>query len=286
MPVMAVYKIREENRMDKNQKKDAVPLRDYIDNLADEINREKGEPAVKPWTQRGVMLPQDKMIIQSTVDHQYAASRIFVTGVAHEDYLGELGVKHLININEVYYKAGDEPLFVETKNDTICMTRFDPKSVWTYFHPDTLAMLLNDEAERLGVEFDPWNMDHFDFYQSLIAQIQAKAGGPAIPIPKEVSLESFYQSVYLSCLLLFGKPGYMNVPIAEHFADVKAADFLRTAVLYRLNTIIENKHDRLFRQYEKIKALTNPEIEFIVDIYESEKDKLVEVVKTGKEGKK
>lgn len=271
--------------MDKKKKNDAVDLRDYINDIANEIASEQKEPTVKPWTWRGAMLPQDKLIIQSTVEHQYAASRIFVTGEAHEDYLGELGVKHLININDVYYKAGDEPLFVETKRDTVCMTRFDPTFVWACFHPDTLVMLLNDEAQRLGVEFDPWNMDNFDFYQSLIAQIQTKAGGPAISVPQEASLESFYQSVYLSCILLFGKPGYMNVPVAEHFAEPKAAAFLKNAGLYRLNSVMENKYDRLAEQYGEIKTLTNPEMAFVVDIYENEKDALVEIVKAGKGAK-
>jgi hypothetical protein len=266
-------------------------VNEIIDNITEEIVEEQtnGQEAAvqRQWTRHGIMLPVDKAIIQSTVEHNYAASRIFITGECHEDYLGELGAKHLTSINDVYYEhgAGAEPLFVETKHDTIRMTRFDPKFVWGCIHADTLGMLLQDEIDRLGVNMDPWKMDHFDFYQSMIAQIQGRAGVPVLSIPQDTSLESFYQSVYLSCLLLFNKPGYMNVPVAEHFAQPVAADFVSTVTLCKLNTVANNTLDRLTEQYSAIKALTNHELMFIINIYEHERTGLIEWFKATKKEK-
>jgi hypothetical protein len=123
--------------------------------IIDEIAGEQGQ---KPWAWRGAMKKADELIIRATADKNRAAARIFVTGEVSETCLGERAVEHLLSINEVYYENGavEEPLFTETRDDTIRMTRFDPDFVWRCFHPDILTELFKKEIARLGVEMDPW----------------------------------------------------------------------------------------------------------------------------------
>jgi hypothetical protein len=224
----------------------------------------------KPWTKRGEMLPGDKGVIQATVEKNRLAARIFVTGEASEDYLGDLAVRHLLSINDVYYEngAGAEPLFINTRNSTVRMTRFDPEVIWRSFHPDILVGLVQDEIDRLGVDMDPWKMDYFDFYQNMVAAIKEKSGDAVAFVKKGSGIDIFYHSVYLSCLLLFGKPGYMDVPVAGHFAQKEAAGFIRNAEVYRLNETAREKLVVLRKDYGNIRSLTNPEMQFIVSLME------------------
>jgi hypothetical protein len=223
----------------------------------------------KPWTARGAMLDADKSVSRGLVDKNRVAARIFVTGEAAEGYIGDAAVRLLVNVNEVYYasNAGAEPLFVQTRNDTVRMARFDPEFIWRCFHPDMLAGLVQDEADRLGVEMDPWKMDYFDFYQNMTAAMKAAYGEHVILMKARSGLDDFYHGVYLACLLLFGKPGYMDVPVAEHFARQEAADFLRTAVFLQLNEAEKKKIQKLRKEYGGIRSLTNQEMHFVVDLY-------------------
>ena len=112
----------------------------------------------RAWTARGEpMTEADKAVIQGVVDKNKTAARIFVTGEVAEEYIGEAAVRLLININDVLYQneASSEPLFVQTRADTVRMARFDPAFVWRCFHPETLVDLAGCEAGRLGVEMDP-----------------------------------------------------------------------------------------------------------------------------------
>jgi hypothetical protein len=135
-----------------------------------------------------------------------------------------------------YYKnkAGCKPLFINTRGSTVRMARFDPQFVWQCFHPDILVGLVQDEIDRLGVDMDLWKIEYFDFYQNMAAAIKAAYGEDVILIKARSNIDDFYHGVYLACLLLFGKPGYMDVPVAGHFSRKKAAVFLRTAVFLRL----------------------------------------------------
>jgi hypothetical protein len=254
---------------------DSVDTSD-IDGLIDpeDIPGSKGkeEPAAlpEPWTKRGEILPDDKGIIQGTAGKNLLAARIFVTGEVSEDYVGSIAVRHLLSINDVYYEngAGAEPLFVQTRNGTIRMARFDPAFVWRCLRPDTLVKLVQDEAGRLGVDMDPWKMDYFDFYQNMIAAMKAVHGEYVAAVRKEDSIDSFYHSVYLSCLLLFGKPGYMDVPVAGHFAQKEAADFVRHAEIFQLDGAGREKLEALRKEYGSIRSLTNPEMQFVVGLIE------------------
>jgi hypothetical protein len=224
----------------------------------------------KPWTKRGEMISADKAVIQGLVDKNKAASRIFVTGEVAEGYIGDAATRLLLNINDVYYnnKAGWEPLFINTRNSTVRMTRFDPEVVWRCFHPDILVGLVQDEITRLGVDMDPWKMDYFDFYQNMAAAMKTAYSENTILIKAKSGVDDFYHGVYLACLLLFGKPGYMDVPVAGHFAQQEAVEFLRTAVFLQLNEAEKKKLEMLRKEYGAIQALTNPEMHFIVDLYE------------------
>lgn len=224
----------------------------------------------EPWTKRGKMLRDDELIIRGTIDKNRLAARIFVTGEVLEDYIGEFAASYLVSINEVYYEnhAGYEPLFIETRENTIRMTRFDPMFVWRCFHPDILIDLVQEEVNRLGVNMDPWKMEYYDFYQNMITAIKETAHGEAVAMVKGNSLDDFYHGIYLSCLLLFGKPGYMDVSVVEHYAQKEAADFLRSAEVYHLNDIAQAKLETLRKDYGSIKHLTNPEMHFVIDLYE------------------
>jgi hypothetical protein len=224
----------------------------------------------KAWTARGEMISADKAVIQGLVDKNHAAARIFVTGEVDEAYIGGYAARLLVNVNDVYYKnnAGAEPLFISTRNNTVRMARFDPEVVWRCFHPDILVELVQDEIGRLGVDMDPWKMDYFDFYQNMTAAIKEKSGDAVAMVQRRDDTDSYYHGVYLSCLLLFGKPGYMDVPAAEHFAPKEAADFIRNAEVYRLNEAAREKLEGLRKDYGNIRSLTNPEMHFVVDIYE------------------
>jgi hypothetical protein len=176
----------------------------------------------------------------------------------------------LVNVNDVYYKnkAATAPLFIQTRQDTVRMTRFDPEFVWRCFSPSTLVKLVESEAYRLGVEMDPWKMDYFDFYQSMIASLKLKTGDAVAIVNLGSSMDDFYNAVYLSCLLLFGKPGYMDVPVAEHFAQTSAAGYLRDATVFKLNDAAQKKLTDLRQEYGELEALTNPEMSFVLDLYE------------------
>jgi hypothetical protein len=232
--------------------------------------REELEALPEPWTKRGEMISADKPVIQGLVDKNRVASRIFVTGEVAEGYIGDAATRLLLNINDAYYKdkAGHEPLFINTRNGTVRMTRFDPEVVWRCFHPDILVGLVQDEIARLGVDMDPWKMDYFDFYQNMVAAIKAAHGEAVAVVKREDSIDDFYQGVYLSCLLLFGKPGYMDVPVAEHFAQKEAVDFLRGAGIFKLNETERQRLEGLREEYGNIQALTNPEMHFVVDLFQ------------------
>jgi hypothetical protein len=224
----------------------------------------------RAWTARGKMTEADKDVVQALVEKNKAAARIFVTGEVSSDYIGEAATRLLVSINDTLYKngAGQEPLFTETRTDTIRMTRFDPEVVWGWFSPDTLVKLVEEEILRLGVIMDARAMDHFDFYESMVAAIKEERGEDWLPAVIEGSgIDTYYNAVYLSSLLLFGKPGYMDVPVAEHFAYQPNADFLISTEWNGLNEVQKKEAEKLRKEYGDIKALTNHELKFIVDLY-------------------
>jgi len=226
----------------------------------------------RAWTARGAtMQEEDQSVIAAIAVKNKVAARIFVTGEVHESYVGDAAVRLLVNINDTLYTNGvaKEPLFIETRQDTVRMTRFDPNFVWRCFDPDTLTALVKDEADRLSVKMDPWAMEHFDFYESMVSAILAEKNGLVVPkIKSGADLDWFYNSVYLSCLLLFRKPGYMDIPVAQHFADPVAAEHLKWVEYRPLRKNEDEQVKKLHEQYKDIQALTNPELNFVVSLFE------------------
>jgi len=152
----------------------------------------------RAWTAHGKMTSEDKQVITALADNDKIASRIFITGEVHEYYIGEAATKTLININDALYTNGLtlEPLFINTINDTVRMTRFAPNFVWRCFHPDILVDLISEEANRLGVKIDAWTMEYFDFYESMIAALKVEKGEFIIPIVQKGGDLNTYYNVY------------------------------------------------------------------------------------------
>jgi hypothetical protein len=253
--------------------KKALRSGDFTDgelSLMPSYTKEELKALPEPWTKRGEMLAADKRVITALAGEDRMAARIFVTGEVEESYIGEAAVRLLINANDVYYSnnAGCEPLFINTREGTVRMARFDPTVVWRWFHPGTLAGLVGDEAARIGVDIDPWKMNYFDFYQNMVAALKALYGEDIIMMKVRSGMNDFYHGIYLACLLLFGKAGYMDVPAAAHFARKEAAEFLRSAVFLQLKGDERKQLEDLRKKYGGIKALTNPEMNFVVDLYE------------------
>jgi hypothetical protein len=220
------------------------------------------------------MLPEDMKVVRALADRSPEAARIFVTGEACKEYLGDAAVDLLLSINDTLYKKKmeGEPLFVDTWDSTIRMLRFEPKKVWGYFHPDMVVNLVQQESDRLNAGVDPWKMDVFDFYEEMIRSIKGKYPY-SIPDTSQYlgDINIYFHSTYLSCLLLFGKPGYLDVPVQTYFAQPDVADWMRN-VLYRELTAPEiGKLVELESRFGKVQALTNPEMNFAINLYERRK---------------
>jgi hypothetical protein len=231
------------------------------------------------WTARGVVTAGDKAVIKRIAGHNPVASRIFLTGEVHEDYIGETASILLTSINDVIDgsmkghdgKYIEEPLFVRTKQETIQMSRFEPEAVWKTFNPDLLQQIQKEEEKRLGIEVQ---LDEFDFYQSLISTFKAEHGGYIFPdVEKYSGLDVFYNIMYLSALLLYGKPGYMAVPVSQHFALPESADFIRAVKFRQLNKAEQKKIAELREKHKVVQGLTNPELKFLLSLYDADAGK-------------
>ncbi|GHT57930.1 hypothetical protein FACS1894109_11150 [Spirochaetia bacterium] len=213
------------------------------------------------WTARGKVLEPDKAVIRGLVEKNPIASRIFVTGEVHENYIGHPAANMLYAINDVL----DEPLFVQTRQETVQMARFEPDVVWRLFHPDILVKLIGEEEERLGVTIE--QLDQDDFYQSLTTSLIRN--GVLFPKAKVYgSPDTFYQIMYLGCLLLYGKPGYMAVPVSQHFALPETVDFLHSCDYRRLIPDESSEALGMYEKYQDIQGLTNQELNLLVKMYD------------------
>jgi len=224
----------------------------------------------KAWTFRDYNVIYDKLLIREFVKQQKKASRIFITGEVSMDYIGDEATRALLDSNALNYDFDPamEPLFIETKN-TVRMLRFDPKMVWREVQPDTFAMLANEEFERLGLDMDANGMDYFDFYESMIDCIKKEKGEFAVPhINSSCNFETINSAVYLTCLLLFGKPGFMGVHAAEHFANPETAINLMTTDFWELTEPAREKLAELKTKYGSLRALTGPEMVFAISLFE------------------
>jgi hypothetical protein len=103
---------------------------------------------------------------------------------------------------------------------------------------------------------------------------KAKHGEYIFPVVEKYSgLDVFYNIMYLSALLLYGKPGYMAVPVSQHFALSENADFIR-AVRFRPLTKAEQKKIAELREKHKVvQGLSNPELNFLLNLYDADAGK-------------
>jgi hypothetical protein len=239
---------------------------------------EKQKTAVsRSWTARGAVSEADKAVIRGMVEHNPVAARIFLTGEVHEDYIGQPAALLLYSINDAIdgsMKGHDgtyieEPLFIQTKAMTVQMARFEPEAVWRCCGMDFIKKLHAEEEKRLDMEI---RLDEPDFYQSLISTVKADCGEYIFPVVKQYgSLDTFYNIMYLAALILYGKPGYMAVPVSQHFALPETAGFLKN-VEYRPLTKAEQKEViELREKHSVVRGLTNPELNFLVGLYDRDK---------------
>jgi hypothetical protein len=230
------------------------------------------------WTARGVVTEADKHAILSIAGMNRVASRIFLTGEVHEGYLGEAAAILLDATNDVidgatkgFEGAGvkiEEPLFIRTRQETIQMARFEPETVWRVIGMDLLQQIQAEEEKRLGVEVQ---LDEFDFYQSLTLTFKAGHGEHIFPVAEKYgSPDVFYNIMYLSALLLYGKPGYMAVPVSQHFALPENAGFIRAVKFRPLTKAEQKKMVELREKHKVVQGLTNPELNFLLSLYDAD----------------
>jgi len=218
----------------------------------------------RQWTKRGTVTEEDKILIAAIVKENPVASRIFLTGEVHEAYIGDIATGILYAANDTV----KEPLFVQTKDSTVQMARFDPEAVWKCFDPKLLDTFLDAEEERLGLP--KVGLDEWDFYASMVASLQMQHGNVSVPFTKKRDLGSFYQVIYLGCLWLYGKGGYMAVPVSHHFALPETAEYMRNDFTIRPLSVAEmNKLENLREQYKNVSGLTNTELNFLLALYEA-----------------
>lgn len=227
------------------------------------------------WTTRGSMGSCDRLLISELMKKGgLLTARIFITGEVHEEYIGEEAVKLLININDTLYTNGakQEPLFVETIQNTIRMTRFDPIFVWQLFKPDNLVICLSDEINRLGINMEPLSLDYFDFYKSMIEYLKTEKGEYSIPfIYNSNDFNQYLNALYLTCLILYDKTGLFDISVHTHFSNPINAEYLRNFEYREITNFEHSEVLRLRKEYSHIKSLTNPEINFAINLLDKSK---------------
>jgi hypothetical protein len=216
------------------------------------------------WTKRGVITEEDKKVITSIVGLNKVASRIFITGEVYEGIFNETPGTVLIGAND----ALKEPLFVMTKEKTVQMTRFDPEVVWKLINPKTLEELMALEETRLGV--GNIAIDEYDFYGSMVMHMQTQYGHVSVPMTDKDDFDSFYQTMYMSCLWCYGKGGYMSVPVSRHFALPEAVKYMKNEFNTRaLSTEEMTELEGLQKKYAGVQGITNPELDFLAKLHDA-----------------
>jgi hypothetical protein len=219
----------------------------------------------KTWTTRGEMLAEDLVVVKHVMEKGDLANRILLTGEAGVYFIGEIAVRNLVALND----ALPSPLFVLTHNDTVRMTRFVPKVVWSAIGPKVLEQLVDKENERLGVEF--FELDEWDYYQSMIGTAKKRFENPCPIAPNYDALDAYYNTMYLGALILFNKPDYMVVPVESHFAIPNNAEYIKT-VTFRTLDEQETEELKVLQAADKdVDGLTNSELNFLATCYEADK---------------
>ena len=230
----------------------------------------------KEWTKRGEMTANDLSVIEEAVKNDsFGIGKIVVTG---EVYATELTVESICAL-EGLNELTNEPLFITTKNRTIRMLRFEPEKVWRTIHPDTFTALVKMEEKRLGTP--SVILDEFDFYYSMVETMRQekikedKSRPPVVcPVVKDHrNVGEFYQFMYLASLMLFNKPGYMAVPITEHFALPETVSYMENVKFRQVNEYEESKYQNICKTCIDKAGITNNELDFLSGLFESHANK-------------
>jgi hypothetical protein len=221
---------------------------------------------MKEWTKRGVVTSQDQEVIGAIVRREQKAGRILITGEIDRERLGEPCANLLFASNDMT----GEPLFTPTNAGTVRMTRFDAEAVWPAIDKALLDKLIGSEAQ--WVSMPELVVDDWDFCRSIVRYAHLQYGEFAAPKPTAKDLGAFYQTIYLSALFLLDKPGYMTVPVAQHFALPETAAYLKSQQgIKRFRTLEPEEVDELMllrEEYGKFDGLVNKELNFLVNLYE------------------
>lgn len=218
----------------------------------------------KRWTAHGKVTNEDKLLIEVVAEKSEVAAQIFVTGAVREEELGTIASSVLYASNDVVA----EPLFIQTREMLVVMDRFDPKEVWTSFDPKILEKLINDKQKRMGVK--PFPVNDWDFYGSFFDDLKLRHGEFSIPCTEKQDLDSFYQITYAGCLWCFDKPGYMAVPVAQHFALAETEEWYKNDFNTRvLNEMEVREMQMLQGKYKNVQGITNDELDFILKLHKA-----------------
>ena len=221
------------------------------------------------WSFRDYNLIFEHELVKLFQQNNMVASRIFLTGEVDIEYIGEMSANQLIEIDRVNIDFEDKrnPLFIETREGTIRMSRFDPLFIYKCFTPDNFRRVVNDESTRLGINMTADEMFRDDYYEAVVDHIKEKNGEWIVPILRSNNNEEFYQAMYLACLLIHEKPCYMGVHIATHFAAPETAEYL-SYVQYR--NLSDNEIDEVLKlvKYQEFRGLSNPEVLLALNILE------------------
>jgi hypothetical protein len=216
----------------------------------------------RTWTKRGKMTIEDKAVVGVLAEQNPAAGRIFVTGEVFEESLGSIAANLLYAANDTL----TEPLFVQTRQGTVQMARFDPEAAWPHIRPDLLERLVFEEGQRFNVEV---RLDEWDFYSSLVLTTRERwAGVWRVPIAGQEDLDSFYHAMYWSCLFLLDKPGYMAVPVSQHFALPDAVEFTQSGQFRQLPGAEQEELLAMRSRYGEVRGITNSELNFLLRLHE------------------
>jgi len=221
------------------------------------------------WTFRAHNLIFDRLAIKGIAKIHKKAARILLTGETHVDYIGLEALNFLAGMDAMPGSIPLEPLFLETKRGTIRMRRFDPKYVWRCVDPMLIVELAEEEINRLRIGMDPYALEYFDFYESMIWYMKEKNGDFCVPsLKRTMNRDTHFRTTYFSCLLLFGKPGYMGVEVSEYFSDPETLEGLKDIDFRVLNEREQKEVRKLREEYGRINALTYAELRFAIQLYQ------------------
>jgi hypothetical protein len=219
------------------------------------------------WSKRGELTPKDIDVIGAIARQSEPAARIFITGEINGGRVSEEDERLLFASNNALVDLGGDPLFELTRDVTIRMCRFNPPAVRDALPKGLVDALVARESERYGFEGLPFG--EAGFHYELIKALRARYGDLKVRVTQRRGFEAFYQSMYFAALYLFGKPGYMGVPVSRHFALEETDNFFDDAGAgFRPLTREETDVLRVIRERAgHTRLLTNREIDYLAGLF-------------------